>query len=134
MADERIKIHGHPLPANPTLAKGGPVTETTTEKDKTPAAPKDTLREIIETVVFVIVLVLLLKTFVAEAFVIPTGSMATTLLGYHKTVTCPQCGHTFPVNTSKEMDDQEEMQMPVTGCTCENCGYHITLRPTHSRD
>src|SRR5437879_2457371 len=30
-------------------------------------------REIAETVVFVVVLVLLLKTFVAEAFVIPTG-------------------------------------------------------------
>src|SRR5712691_7356281 len=46
-------------------------------------------REVVETIVFVVVLVLLLKSFVAEAFVIPTGSMATTLLGYHKDVTCP---------------------------------------------
>src|SRR5215210_4006245 len=47
------------------------------------AAPeiKDSFREVIETIVFVVVLVLMLKTFLAEAFVIPTGSMATTLLG-----------------------------------------------------
>src|SRR5215510_106272 len=60
--------------------------------------PKDSVREIVETVVFVVVLVLLLKTFVAEAFVIPTGSMATTLLGYHKNVECPKCKFKFTVN------------------------------------
>ena len=52
-----------------------------------PVEIKDNIRETIETVVFVVVLVLLLKTFLAEAFVIPTGSMATTLLrlpqGHH---------------------------------------------------
>jgi signal peptidase I len=46
-----------------------------------PSSPRDGLREAIETIVIVIALVLLLKIFVAEAFVIPTGSMATTLLG-----------------------------------------------------
>src|SRR5271156_3648874 len=44
-----------------------------------PPEQKDAFREIVETVVFVVVLVLLLKAFIAEAFVIPTGSMATTL-------------------------------------------------------
>ena len=39
---------------------------------------------------FVVVLVLLLKLFVTEAFVIPTGSMAETLYGYQKVVTVPQ--------------------------------------------
>src|SRR4051794_7520638 len=63
---------------------------------RTPEEPKDSVREVIETVVFVVVLVLLLKTFLAEAFVIPTGSMATTLLGYHRNVTCEQCGYRFP--------------------------------------
>src|SRR5262245_6185818 len=56
----------------------------------------DSAREVVETIVFVVVLVLLLKSFVAEAFVIPTGSMATTLLGYQKQTTCEQCGHLFP--------------------------------------
>ncbi len=72
-----------------------------------------------------VVLVLLLKGFLAEAFVIPTGSMATTLLGYHKVVTCPECGHQFSVNFSKEADAAEENPQPIIGCTCENCRLHI---------
>ena len=58
---------------------------------KKPEHPRDMAREAIETIVFVVVLVLLLKLFVTEAFVIPTGSMAETLYGYQKIVTCPKC-------------------------------------------
>jgi signal peptidase I len=85
-------------------------------------------REIVETVVFVVVLVLLLKTFAAEAFVIPTGSMAETLLGYNKKVTCPSCGYTFPVNCSNEVDPQDDSRPRITnGCTCPNCRRVIRL-------
>jgi signal peptidase I len=84
-------------------------------------------REVIETVVFVVVLVLLLKSFVAEAFVIPTGSMATTLYGYQKLVTCPKCGYEFPVNCSQEVDPQEGDRVVITGCTCPNCRFPIPL-------
>jgi hypothetical protein len=94
-----------------------------------PAGPReaDSFREVVETIVFVVVLVLLLRSFIAEAFVIPTGSMATTLLGYHIDVTCPQCGLHFPVNASKWADTQEETPEPITGCTCPNCHFHIEL-------
>src|SRR5579871_1798565 len=82
----------------------------------------DSFREVIETVVFVVVLVLLLKSFTAEAFVIPTGSMAETLWGYQKLVDCPRCHYTFPVNCSSEVDPQQERERyPVTGATCPNC-------------
>jgi signal peptidase I len=84
-------------------------------------------REVIETVVFVVVLVLLLKSFVAEAFVIPTGSMATTLYGYQKIVTCPKCGFEFPVNCSQEVDPQEGRPVPVIGCECPNCRFNVSL-------
>jgi signal peptidase I len=84
-------------------------------------------REVIETVVFVVVLVLLLKSFVAEAFVIPTGSMATTLWGYQKNVKCPECGYEFPVNCSQEVDPQEGERVIITGCTCPNCRLSIPL-------
>jgi signal peptidase I len=86
--------------------------------------PNSTVRELLETVAFVVVLVLLLKTFVAEAFVIPTGSMATTLLGYNKEVTCPQCGVSFPVNCSDEVENRQSGQ-PLTRCQCWNCRYQI---------
>jgi signal peptidase I len=92
------------------------------KKKPVPTEPKDSFREIVETVVFVVVLVLLLKSFAAEAFVIPTGSMATTLWGYQKDVTCPQCGYTFPVNCSEEGEGKGP---PTAGCTCPNCRYEI---------
>src|SRR5690242_6462906 len=67
----------------------------------------DSVREIVETIVFVVVLVLMLKSFAAEAFVIPTGSMAETLLGYQKMVECPECHVKFPVNCSQEVDPSD---------------------------
>jgi hypothetical protein len=90
-------------------------------RDRKEPEQKDAFREIVETVVFVVVLVLLLKAFMAEAFVIPTGSMATTLWGYHKPVVCPECGFHFPLNMSKEMDSQEQVPERINGCTCPNC-------------
>jgi hypothetical protein len=95
------------------------------DKDKKQPEQKDAFREIVETVVFVIVLVLLLKAFMAEAFVIPTGSMATTLRGYHREITCPQCAFRFPLNMSKWLDAQETDRERITGCTCPNCFLHI---------
>ena len=71
---------------NPDLGNVSPAASTvrtaatsSPSSEKAAAPATSSLRETVETVVFVIVLVLLLKTFVAEAFVIPTGSMATTL-------------------------------------------------------
>ena len=89
----------------------------------------DGKRETIETIVIVAVLVLLLKMFIAEAFVIPTGSMATTLLGAHEMVTCPQCGYEFAVNCSSQRETPPGREPDVVvGCTCPNCHYHIDFR------
>jgi signal peptidase I len=87
------------------------------------AQQTDSVREIVETVVFVVVLVLMLKSFAAEAFVIPTGSMAETLWGYQKEVTCPKCGYEFPVNTSGEVEKKPPEM--VVGCVCPNCRYEL---------
>ncbi len=88
----------------------------------------DSFREIIDTVVFVVVLVLMLKSFSAEAFVIPTGSMAPTLLGYNKWVRCPECGEEFPVNCSREVDPSEGGRPTYVGdCMCPNCREHIAF-------
>ena len=46
----------------------------------------------------------LVRGFEAEAFVIPTGSMAPTLMGRHKEITCPQCGFVYAVNASDEVE------------------------------
>jgi signal peptidase I len=140
MADDKIQqasLRIPPAPEATTTAPRPAAKPAAADKGK-PAAtePKDLIREILETVVFVVVLVFLLKSFVAEAFVIPTGSMATTLYGFQQDVTCPQCGVEFPVNCNTEA----EKGMPVVGCTCPNCLYAINylaegLKPAcHSGD
>ena len=91
-------------------------------------------REIVETVVFVVVLVLMLKSFAAEAFVIPTGSMAETLYGYQKIVKCPACGHEFPVNCSDEVDPQDRAPAIINGCQCDNCRAQIRMTARNWRD
>jgi signal peptidase I len=93
----------------------------------------DSVREVVETVVFVVVLVLLLKSFAAEAFVIPTGSMAQTLWGYQKVVTCPDCGVEFPVNCSCEVDPTDGHLEPVIACTCPSCRQHIYFNDVPER-
>lgn len=97
----------------------------TDKRKKKPANPPDRTREAIETIVFVVVLVLLLKLFVTEAFVIPTGSMAETLYGYQKIVTCPKCGHEFPVNSHDEVEpnQQDGQRHWLVGYTCPNCRF-----------
>src|SRR5439155_1572925 len=51
----------------------------------------DNWRETIESIVVAFVLAFLFRTFEAEAFVIPTGSMAPTLYGQHRDITCEKC-------------------------------------------
>ncbi len=81
-------------------------------------------REAAETVVFVVVLVLMLKLFVVEAFVIPTGSMAETLYGYKKTIECDECHFVFPLNASDEADPPPgRVKQKVIGYCCPNCRY-----------
>jgi signal peptidase I len=133
MSEDRIKppppIRPGAQPAAPTgnnvpSPRAPAAAAPTRPKEKpAPAPPKDAVRETVETVVFVVVLVLLLKTFVAEAFVIPTGSMATTLWGYQKVAKCPECGYRFPVNCSSQADPQHGQPVPVLGCTCPNCRF-----------
>ena len=104
------------------LAQPAPVSK---ERHLEEKAKPDATREVIETVVFVVVLVLMLKSFVAEAFVIPTGSMAETLWGYQKVIACPKCGHQFPVNCSQEVDPQDGRPQLVQECICPNCRWKI---------
>lgn len=59
-------------------------------------------RETVESIVVAFILAFLFRAFVAEAFVIPTGSMAPTLMGAHKDLTCQQCGSSYQVGASLE--------------------------------
>ena len=53
------------------------------------------VKDMLDSLVTVLIMVFVFKGFVAEAFVIPTGSMADNLRGMHFRLTCAHCGHAF---------------------------------------
>ena len=115
-----------PIPLDPSKK---PAMAPTPALPKQPTEVKDSFRELLETIVFVVVLVLMLKTFLAEAFVIPTGSMADTLLGYHFKVKCEQCGKENLVNASAEAEAPNRQNVArIAKSMCENCGHINVMR------
>ncbi|TWT75019.1 signal peptidase I [Allorhodopirellula solitaria] len=84
------------------------------------------LRETAEAFVVAFVLALLFRTFIAEAFVIPTGSMAPALMGAHKDVFCPECGQEFPIGASLE-NRSAAIENVVVGGVCPNCRHVYPL-------
>ena len=95
-------------------------------------APRDNIsggRESVESFVFVFLFFLVLG-IEAEGFVIPTGSMAPTLMGRHKEVTCPECGYVYAVNADREVN--ESVSLPprsryVEAGTCVNCRFQAKI-------
>ena len=69
---------------------------------KSYAAHEQPSRETVESIVVAVILAFLFRAFVAEAFVIPTGSMASTLMGRHIDVTCNECGFRYSCGASSE--------------------------------
>src|SRR2546430_1176608 len=88
---------------NPSMtrtASSPPKTKTQAAPAATPPKKQDSARDFVEQIVVAFILAFLIRGFEAEAFVIPTGSMAPTLYGQHKEVTCPQCYEVFAVNAA----------------------------------
>lgn len=97
----------------------------------------------LEAIIIALILALTFRAFVVEAFVIPTGSMAPTLLGAHFDVRCPKCGFAFKENADLNVQYAAKMKalVPMTNQrgelvnstwipapetrVCPNCGYGI---------
>lgn len=110
---------GYPkLPASPATAASRP------------PQPNHATRETVESIVIAFVLAFLFRTFEAEAFVIPTGSMAPTLMGRHKDVECPKCGYRYQVSASEEeSDDARAVRVDCVAGMCPMCRYVLPMRP-----
>src|SRR3954468_515818 len=109
------------------------------------------VKETLESILVAFILAFIFRCFVVEPFVIPTGSMAPTLLGAHSRFQCPDCGYRFDVNYSgpearnrsssaDDIDIPERVQpvlerqadgtvkmVPVTydDIHCPNCGLRL---------
>jgi signal peptidase I len=103
-----------------------------------PTAPA--IRETIESIAIAFVFAFLIRTFEAEAFVIPTGSMAPTLMGRHKDLKCEKCGYPYQVNDSEKLDGNGQFikSAGITRCTCPMCRYTMEVndknQPPYSGD
>ncbi len=88
-------------------------------------------RETIESVIIAFVLAFLFRTFEAEAFVIPTGSMAPTLMGKHKDLECPMCHYRYQVSASDHQNRDHsgsEVASKVYHATCPMCRFTADLK------
>src|SRR6185436_6281157 len=93
------------------------------------------VRETVESIVIAFVLAFLFRTFEAEAFVIPTGSMAPTLMGAHKDLNCPECGYHYTAGASSESDDVAQQRgsriagREIVAVTCPLCRRVANVDP-----
>jgi signal peptidase I len=76
-----------------------------------------------------ILFIFVLREFLFEPHVVPTGAMAESILGHHKEIVCPTCGQGFAINASAEAQPAEGRPIWVGECTCPNCRQQIALTP-----
>jgi signal peptidase I len=84
-----------------------------------------TIRETVESIVIAFALAFLFRTFEAEAFVIPTGSMAPTLQGRHKDVVCPECYFQYRVGVQTDQEEREKLNAQQS--VCPMCRFELDL-------
>ena len=96
-------------------------------KKARPAEPTtdETVKETIESIVIAFILAFVFRAFIVEPFIIPTGSMAPTMLGMHAQIACPSCGYRNDIGMDQGSLD-EHGYMPITSADCPMCHYEVT--------
>lgn len=116
-----------PIPGSTqSLPQGSTASSTQTPPQEQPPQRKESTRDTVESILFAFILAFLFRTFEAEAFVIPTGSMAPTLYGRHKDTTCSQCSYRITVGASDEVERGTNIlgqNARVKSAICSNCGF-----------
>ena len=112
---------------------------TSSSKSPTASVPESTLdnpppqvfRETLESLAVAFILALLFKSFVADAFIIPTGSMAPTLMGAHKDIQCHECGYQYQSGASEEFDNSTGLRqdVQVIETICPLCRKRQNVEP-----
>jgi signal peptidase I len=118
-----------PTTTRPEPKGAAPATALATQDRPDPSKPRESYRDTVEAIVVAFILALLVRGFEAEAFVIPTGSMAPTLMGRHKEITCPQCRYVYAVNASEETEggSSGSSSLRVAAGVCVNCRYQAKV-------
>lgn len=87
------------------------------------------VRETVESIIVAVVLALMFRAYEAEAFIIPTGSMAPALQGEHMDVVCEECGYQYRAGASASSSSFDpSRQATVTETWCPICRYGMTMQ------
>jgi signal peptidase I len=80
------------------------------------------LRLVTSLAILAVCCALLVRVFLVDGYVIPTGSMAPTLVGNHRNCTCPRCGSA--VRVALHHCDRSDLANlgHYEHCWCPNCG------------
>ncbi|HEX8911053.1 MAG TPA: S26 family signal peptidase, partial [Humisphaera sp.] len=125
-----------PPPPGVEAADGGEAAPAAAKKHH----PEGNFKDTIESILVAFILAFVFRAFVVEAFVIPTGSMAPTLLGAHTRFTCADCGYGYTVNYSTRSvggDIQIDPKAPGglnDRVFCPNCGYPVPQQSNQEPD
>ena len=120
---------------HPTMSVSEPTTPEPKPISKSEPTTGAGVKDTIESILIAFILAFVFRAFVVEAFVIPTGSMAPTLMGAHTRFHCPDCGYDFDVNFSAPRNsadpEAEDQSIPPTAgqltnpIYCPNCGFEM---------
>ncbi len=90
------------------------VVQESSEPDHDPAQGPGFARQMVELLITLALCILIVRMFVAEAYVVPTGSMAPALLGQHRELKCHMCTTIYAVG-------HDDGGSPTRGI-CPRCG------------
>jgi len=85
------------------------------------------VRETIESIIVAIVLALMFRAYEAEAFIIPTGSMAPSLQGQHMDLECDNCKLRYRSSASHESSIDQQPDT-VISTYCPICQFQTRMR------
>ncbi len=83
------------------------------------------MRDTVQSIGIAVVLAFVLRAFLIEAFVIPTGSMAPRLMGEHWRLQCPVCGFEYDYGwTAMSGQPSGRRKSHPSNATCPNCNHN----------
>lgn len=88
-------------------------------------ATDETVKETFESIVIAFILAFVFRAFVIEPFIIPTGSMAPTMLGAHMQMPCPSCGYRFDVGVDADLAPEGSPLPRPIAADCPMCHYEV---------
>ncbi len=89
------------------------------------------VRETIESIIIAVVLALMFRAYEAEAFIIPTGSMAPSLQGQHMDLECDNCGFRYRAGASDEIAGSSNPG-EVESTFCPICQFRTVMRSSEA--